>query len=262
MRFWGKFFGFIIGFMFGRIFGALLGLWLGHLYDKRAASGVGFRQVLGQAKNRQAIFFNTTFAVMGHVAKASGQVTETDIRIATLLMDQMRLTGEARKEAQQAFREGKSADFDLRSSLQAFRVITMGRKELVQMFIEIQIQTALSDGELDPAEHAILMTIAQELGYGRAQLDELLKRWQAEFRFHQTSGGNKTSITDAYSLLGITNEASDQEVKRAYRKLMNEHHPDKLVAKGLPPEMMELANRKAQDIQAAYDRVKSERGMR
>ena len=80
--------------------------------------------------------------------------------------------------------------------------------------------------------------------------------------FHQTSNGNKTSITDAYHLLGINAEATDQEVKRAYRKLMNEHHPDKLVAKGLPPEMMEIANRKAQDIQAAYDRVKSERGMR
>ncbi|MCH1929784.1 co-chaperone DjlA [Shewanella sp. A25] len=260
MRFSGKFFGFVIGYMFGRFFGALLGLWLGHLYDRRA--GGGFSQAIGQAKNRQRIFFNTTFAVMGHVAKASGRVTETDIRIATMLMDQMRLSGEARREAQQAFRDGKDADFDLRSSLQAFRAVTMGRQELLQMFIEIQIQTALSDGELDAAEHAILMTVAQELGYGKAQLDELLKRWQAEYRFHQTSNGNKTSITDAYNLLGINSNASDQEVKRAYRKLMNEHHPDKLVAKGLPPEMMEIAKTKAQDIQAAYDRVKSERGMR
>ena len=262
MRLWGKFFGFVIGFMFGRIFGALLGLWLGHLYDKRASGGASFSQILGQAKNRQGIFFNTTFAVMGHVAKASGRVTETDIRIATMLMDQMRLTGEARKEAQQAFREGKEPDFDLRSSLQAFRAVTQGRQELVQMFIEIQIQTALSDGELDAAEHAILMTVAQELGYGRGQLDELLKRWQAEYRFHQTSNGLKTSITDAYHLVCINPESTYHEVKRAYRKLMNEHHPDKLVAKGLPPEMMEIANRKAQDIQAAYDRVKSERGMR
>lgn len=93
MRLWGKFFGFVIGFMFGRFFGALLGLWLGHLYDKRASSGGSLSQILGQAKNRQSIFFNTTFAVMGHVAKASGHVTETDIRIATLLMDQLRLTG-------------------------------------------------------------------------------------------------------------------------------------------------------------------------
>ncbi|AQS39723.1 protein with DnaJ-like domain [Shewanella psychrophila] len=258
MRIWGKFFGFAIGFMFGRFIGGLIGLWLGHLYDKKSAQLSG---IIGKGANRQTLFFNTTFAVMGHVAKASGQVTENDIRIATMLMDQMQLKGEARKEAQKAFSEGKAIDFDIKACLKTFRIISMGRKELLQMFLEIQIQTALSDAELDPKEHAILLTIAQELGYSRSQLDELLKRWQAEFNFHK-GGGSQTSIEDAYDLLGMAESSSDQEVKRAYRKLMNEHHPDKLVAKGLPEEMMELANRKAQDIQAAYDRVKSDRGMR
>ncbi|MPY23527.1 co-chaperone DjlA [Shewanella psychropiezotolerans] len=259
MRIWGKFFGFAIGFMFGRIIGGLIGLWLGHLFDKKSAQLSG---IIGKGANRQTLFFNTTFAVMGHVAKASGQVTENDIRIATMLMDQMQLKGEARQEAQRAFSEGKASDFDIKACLKTFRIISMGRKELLQMFLEIQIQTALSDGELDPNEHAILLTIAQELGYSRSQLDELLKRWQAEFNFHKGGNGSQTSIEDAYDLLGMAESSSDQEVKRAYRKLMNEHHPDKLVAKGLPEEMMELANRKAQDIQLAYDRVKSDRGMR
>ena len=259
MRIWGKFFGFAIGFMFGRIIGGLIGLWLGHLFDKKSAQLSG---IIGKGANRQTLFFNTTFAVMGHVAKASGQVTENDIRIATMLMDQMQLKGEARQEAQRAFSEGKASDFDIKACLKTFRIISMGRKELLQMFLEIQIQTALSDGELDPNEHAILLTIAQELGYSRSQLDELLKRWQAEFNFHKGGNGSQTSIEDAYDLLGMAESSSDQEVKRAYRKLMNEHHPDKLVAKGLPEEMMELANRKAQDIQLAYDRIKSDRGMR
>ncbi|ACA85313.1 MULTISPECIES: co-chaperone DjlA [Shewanella] len=259
MRIWGKFFGFAIGFMFGRIIGGVIGLWLGHLYDKKSAQLSG---IIGSGANRQTLFFKTTFSVMGHVAKASGQVTETDIRIATMLMDQMQLKGEARAEAQAAFKEGKESDFDVKACLKTFRLISMGRKELLQMFLEIQIQTALSDAKLDPKEHEILLTIAQELGFSRIQLDELLKRWQAEFNFHQGGNNNQTSIEDAYSLLGLTEASSDQEVKRSYRKLMNEHHPDKLVAKGLPPEMMELAKTKAQDIQAAYDRVKTDRGMR
>ena len=96
MRIWGKVFGFIIGFMFGKVFGGLLGLWLGHLYDKRQR----LSSLIQDAGERQAIFFNTTFAVMGHVAKASGHVTEADIRVATLLMDKMQLTGRARQEAQ------------------------------------------------------------------------------------------------------------------------------------------------------------------
>lgn len=259
MRIWGKVFGFIIGYMFGRLGGAIFGLWLGHMYDRRQSSRAG----LGNSSKRQALFFNTTFAVMGHVAKASGQVTEVDIRIANALMDQMRLTGDARADAQAAFREGKESDFDIHACLKTFRLISMGRKELLQMFLEIQIQTALSDAKLDPKEHTILSTIAKELGFSQKQLDELLARWQAEFNFHQQGGaGHQTSVADAYDVLGMEESMSDQDIKRGYRKLMNEHHPDKLVAKGLPPEMMELAKTKAQDIQAAYDRVKSDRGMR
>lgn len=259
MRIWGKIFGFIIGFMFGRLFGGLLGLWLGHLYDKRQ----GFGSLVAKGRERQAQFFNTTFAVMGHVAKASGHVTEIDIRIATLLMDQMKLTGQARSDAQQAFRAGREADFNLQQTLADFRRLTLGRPELVQMFVEIQIQTALSDGELHSKEQAILTTIAKELGLRQQDLDALMNRWQAEFHHHASSNGSqKMKQHDAYSLLGLTETASDQEVKRAYRKLMNEHHPDKLVAKGLPEEMMTLAKAKTQDIQQAYESVKTARGMK
>ena len=259
MRIWGKFFGFAIGFMFGRLGGAIFGLWLGHMYDRHQSQKAGLS---GSAK-RQALFFNTTFAVMGHVAKASGHVTENDIRMASSLMDQLNLSGQARADAQAAFREGKESDFDLNACLKTFRLISMGRKEVLQMFLEIQIQTALSDAQLDQKERSILAIVAKELGFSQKQLDDLLARWQAEFNFHRSGGaGNQASIKDAYDLLGISESMSDQEVKRAYRKLMNEHHPDKLVAKGLPAEMMDLAKKKAQDIQAAYDRVKGDRGMR
>ncbi|MFT6124444.1 MAG: DnaJ like chaperone protein [Cellvibrionaceae bacterium] len=257
MRIWGKVFGFIIGYMFGRFFGAILGLWLGHAFDRRQ----GLTSIMRKGSERQAMFFNSTFAVMGHVAKASGRVTETDIRIATMLMDQMKLSGQSRIDAQTAFRQGRQADFDLLKQLELFRQATQGRVELAQMFLEIQIQTALADGELHANEKQILSVIATKLGLA-AQLDALLARWQAEFSHHQSPQGNKMPLTDAYVLLGVQESASDQDVKRTYRKLMNEHHPDKLVAKGLPEEMMELANTKAQDIQAAYERIKTSRGMR
>ncbi|GGP61702.1 co-chaperone DjlA [Shewanella saliphila] len=257
MRIWGKVFGFIIGFMFGRFFGAFLGLWLGHAYDKRQ----GLASLMRKGSERQAIFFNATFAVMGHMAKASGRVTENDIRIATMLMDQMKLTGQSRIDAQKAFRHGRQADFDLAKELEQFRHVTQGRAELSQMFLEIQIQTALSDGELHANEKHILSIIANKLGMA-SQLDALLARWQAEFSHHQSPQGNKMPLTDAYVMLGLADSASDQDIKRAYRKLMNEHHPDKLVAKGLPEEMMALAKTKAQDIQAAYECIKTSRGMR
>lgn len=256
MKYKGKLFGFLIGFMFGKIFGALLGLVVGHWLDKK------FARAVGNASKRQQVFFNTTFAVMGHVAKASGHVTEADIRLASGLMDQLRLDNDARRQAQQSFRDGKAADFDLKGNLRAFRLLSVGRNDLLQMFLEIQIQVALADGELHPNELKILRTVAAELGFSEQALEMLLGRWQAEFNFARKGNGGGSTLKDAYVLLGIEESATDQDVKKAYRKLMNEHHPDKLVAKGLPQEMMELAKRKAQDIQAAYEAVKAARGMR
>lgn len=257
MQMWGKFFGFVIGFMFGRLFGGLLGFWLGHLYDRKVAQlkGIG-----GNGAQRQALFFNSTFAVMGHIAKASGQVTKTDIKQASMMMDDMRLSGDARRNAQDAFSQGKASDFDLIGCLNTFKMISMGRRDLMQMFIEIQIQAAFADGELHPNEHRILVIVGKELGFSEVHLNELLKRWQTEFKMHR--GSEQVSEQDAYEMLGVTESSSDQQVKRAYRKLMNEHHPDKLVAKGLPEQMMQVAKAKAQDIQAAYDRVKTARGMK
>jgi DnaJ like chaperone protein len=69
-------------------------------------------------------------------------------------------------------------------------------------------------------------------------------------------------LADAYGVIGVSPEASDADVKKAWRKLMSQHHPDKLIAKGLPEDMVQLAKEKTQEIQAAYDRIKAARGMR
>jgi DnaJ like chaperone protein len=170
MKYKGKLFGFLIGFMFGKVFGALLGLVVGHWLDKKFAGGAG------AGSKRQQVFFSTTFAVMGHMAKASGRVTEADIRLASDLMNQLNLDAEARRQAQQAFRDGKAGDFDLKGNLRAFRLLSMGRNDLLQMFLEIQIQVALADGELHPNEHRILKVVASELGFSEALRNLLLIR--------------------------------------------------------------------------------------
>lgn len=265
MHIWGKILGFLFGFMLSKtLFGALLGLWLGHIFDR--GRGFNFNGLSGGKEDevsRQAAFFYTTFSVMGHVAKAKGQVTSHEIAFARAYMDKLGLSNELRQQAQDAFREGKSSGFPLKDRLVKFKRLMGNRHDLLLMFLEIQIQVAFSDGELDDAERSVLHSIAKHLGYSARELDNLLEMIVAGANFHQQAGRgyhqqqptSDQQLTNAYKVLGIDKSSAMPVIKKAYKKLMSQHHPDKLIAKGLPPEMMESAKQKTQDIQAAYDLI-------
>lgn len=271
MHYWGKIIGVVLAIASGFGFwGALIGLILGHGFDKASAR----RKFAGamNKRDRQIIFFASTFQILGHLTKSKGRVTETDIQLASNLMDRMQLHGETRKAAQQAFREGKSPNFPLRDVLKQLRIACYGRFDLIQMFLEIQLQAAFADGNLHPNERKVLFIIAEELGISKTQFEQFLVMIQGGRQFgqgysQQQSGGyyqqsQGPTIEDACQVLGVSIDDDPTKIKRAYRKLMSEHHPDKLIAKGLPPEMMEIAKQKAQSIQAAYDLIKKERGFK
>ncbi|WP_282177283.1 co-chaperone DjlA [Vibrio nereis] len=283
MHIFGKILGGFFGFLFGNLFGALLGVFIGHQFDKArrlrdAGFNSGFAGGPSQAE-RQEEFFKAAFAVMGHLAKAKGQVTRQEIELASTMMDRMNLHGEQRRAAQDAFREGKGADFPLETVLQRVRISAGGRFDLMQFFLELQISAAFADGEIHPSERQVLHKVAKGLGFSSEQLEQRLRMQEAAFRFqhggfgghagggqsHQSGGSwqqasTADQLSDAYKVLGVDSSADAKAVKRAYRKLMNEHHPDKLMAKGLPPEMMNVAKEKAQEIQNAYDLIKKAKG--
>lgn len=281
----GKILGVFFGMLFGGPLGALFGLFLGHQFDKaRRLNQAGFHRTgFGGANQhqRQEEFLNAAYAVMGHVAKAKGQVTKEEIQLATIMMDRMNLDSEQKRAAQEAFREGKSADFPLDRVLEKVRISSGGRHDLLQFFLELQISAAFADGSVHPSERDVLHRIAQGLGFSAQQLEQRLRMQEAAFRFQQGGGfgggqyqggqhsaggwqqaNSASQLSDAYDVLGISEEADAKAVKRAYRKLMNEHHPDKLMAKGLPPEMMNVAKEKSQEIQNAYDLIKKVKGFK
>ncbi|MCV5989723.1 co-chaperone DjlA, partial [Escherichia coli] len=113
---------------------------MGHQFDKARRlsqagfSTGGFGKGPSQAQ-RQEEFFKAAFAVMGHVAKAKGQVTKEEIQLATAMMDRMNLHGEQRRAAQDAFREGKESDFPLEDVLVRVKISTAGRFDLLQFFL-------------------------------------------------------------------------------------------------------------------------------
>ncbi|ELY2509264.1 co-chaperone DjlA [Cronobacter sakazakii] len=270
MQYWGKLVGGLTGLLVGGgVWGVILGLVIGHMIDKaRSRRTVWFTS----QQERQSLFFATTFEVMGHLTKSKGRVTEADIQVATQFMDRMNLHGASRDAARNAFRVGKENGYPLRDKMRQLRSVCFGRFDLIRMFLEIQIQTAFADGSLHPKERDVLYVIGEELGISRMQFDQFLRMMQggAQFGSGQQYWHNGDAqqaprgptLEDACNVLGVKTTDDATTIKRAYRKLMSEHHPDKLVAKGLPPQMMQMAQQKAQEIQKAYDMIKSAKGFR
>lgn len=278
MPIWGRLLGLIFGMMFLKIPGAILGFFVGYMFDKGYSQDFGRMGGFGRffssqdALQQQAIFFHSLFAALGHLAKSDGKVTESEIKVASRLMDDMQLQGQARQEAQQAFREGKSRDFPIADILKQLYESCHGRRDILQVFLEILIQAAFADGRLANEEYRVLEKVAKALGFVRRDLDYLIAMFEAEVRFrsqgrgsHQRQGTQQSSgpsLEDAYAVLGVTASDDEKAIKRAYRKRMSEHHPDKLASKGLPEQAMEIAKSKAQDIQAAYELIKERRGFK
>jgi DnaJ like chaperone protein len=271
MNWTGKIIGAVLGYLLSRRpAGVLLGLVLGHLLDQHLARRRGAPQMHAPAV--RAAFFRATFMVMGYVAKSDGRVSEQDIAAARRIFGQFRLNEADTRAAMDLYTQGKQAGFDAEAMLAEFATACRGRPEVLRMFLEIQIRAALMADGLQGRTRATLVHIATALGVGAMEFAHL----EAFLRFQAHGGGYggagaggpragpgwQGPLDEAYEVLGVRPTASDAEVKRAYRKLMSENHPDKLVARGLPEAMLEVAKQKTQAIQAAWERVREARGMR
>ncbi|MCG6863699.1 MAG: co-chaperone DjlA [Chromatiaceae bacterium] len=267
MAWWGKLVGGAFGFMVGGPLGALLGSVLGHGLDRGIAQQDGAEQLnTGERERVQAAFFTATFSVMGHVAKADGRVSEREIALAEAVMARMELSPEKRRAAIELFKQGKAEGFPLDDVLGQLRRECHRRRTLVQMFLEIQIQAAYADGLPGPYEKRLLLHICSRLGISEVlcrQLEQLV-RLQRQFapgsagerwRTTQRPVAKGPTLDQAYAVLGVEHTSTDAEVKRAFRRLLSQHHPDKLVSKGLPEEMMKLATEKTREIRQAYEAI-------
>jgi len=266
----GKLVGGVLGFIVsgGSIIGAAIGAFVGHQFDRglsrgdRAGESAGTGQFSGA--ERQAVFFETTFLVMGYVAKADGRVTEEEIRAARSIMHRMQLRPEAVRRAIDLFTEGKQSDTNIEPRVRRLRQVCGRQPELIQAFLEIQLEIALSQDNISVAERNVLWRIADILGVGRVALAQIEAVLRAQRSFGQGFAGpsRDADLQAAYQALGVDSKATDKEVKTAYRRLMNQHHPDKLVAKGLPDSMMEVAKERTREIRSAYEVIKERRGIK
>ena len=266
MRYLGRIIGFILGFRFGGFFGGLFGFWLGYQIDKYLK--------IGQSSNekRQQVFFDTTFLVMGHVAKADGTVSVAEINKAKEIMQRLNLSTSQKEKAKDLFNQGKENDFDIDLALAHFRNVVGSRNNLAMMFLEIQISASLADGNIHPLEREILLKVCSAIGVPQVLFEQIVNMIIAGQNFSQSSGYSHSGqssqqnpeiqLEQAYQTLGLSPSATDAEIKRAYRKLISQHHPDKLQAKGLPDEMLKIAADKTHAIKQAYEIIKNSRNFK
>jgi DnaJ like chaperone protein len=269
----GKVVGGFLGLAAGGPLGAMLGTALGHGLDRGLEKLARNAQLPpGDRQRIQSAFFTATFSTMGHLAKADGRVSEAEIALAESVMAQLRLSEEMRSAAIKLFRQGKAPEFDLAAVTETFRRECRGQRALIQMFLEVQIQAAYVDGEPSAAQRRVLEQIRATLGIPELLFRQLETLVRLQRQFAGASGpqagrsgtrgrppAKGPSLNQAYALLGVSPKDSDATIKRAYRRLLSQHHPDKLVSKGLPEEMMKMATQKTHEIRRAYEMIQEAR---
>lgn len=247
----GAYFGYSLTHAAGLGFwGMLIGFWLGARFDRGYTDvnqNGSYFFAMSHSKV-QKIFFNTSFAVMGHIAKSDGVVSANEIKVAEDFMRQLNMNMAAKKEAKIAFTRGKSPSFNLQQELDNLLQTCGGQIVLLRLFLDIQHKAAAADG-LSASKIKLLNQINERLGFS------------SSYQKSYSSAKSRSSIDDAYTTLGVKANDSDDTIKRAYRKLMSKNHPDKLVSQGLPKEMIKIANEKTSAIQAAYAAIKKHRGI-
>ncbi len=253
----------VIGAVLGAIFGGFPGLFFGGLLGYVARAAVQ-HSLIGGLRVAQSQLLDSTFAIMGALCKADNVVSRDEIKAVEQIFRMLKLQGEQSEQAKAAFNRGKQPNFDLDTAVDQFARISRGRGPLLQLFLQLQCMAVAADGRIDPAEHAMLVRIARRLGLGEADVSQLEALLRAATGGPSAAGSepSKDRIADAYAALGVTPASSAAEIKRAYRKLISQNHPDKLAARGLPESMRAVAEERSREINSAYDLIKAARNIK
>ncbi|WP_417420454.1 co-chaperone DjlA [Halomonas sp.] len=232
----------------GLLIGGALGWWLGRRLGRR----------LMEARMRlQEGFLESIFSVMGCLCQADGKVTDGELGVAEKLFDQMHLQGEQRAKARAAFERGRADNFDLDAELASVGRLTRNQPVMRQVFLQVQLSAIAADGVLHPEEHTMILRVARGIGCSETEVQQI------EAMLHgaaaNSQGASEEALKDAYRVLGVSEDASDAEIKKAYRRLMSQNHPDKLAGKGLPESMREVAQARTSEIGNAYERIRKAR---
>ncbi|WP_147305012.1 co-chaperone DjlA [Alkalilimnicola ehrlichii] len=257
---WGRMLAAIVGWLVAGLWGAIIGLVFGTAFDyARLLWRFGdYSWRSAERSLRERRYLIGLFAVMGQLAKVDGRVSEYEVAAARAIMSELGLSEDERRRAVNLFTWGKRPGLPLRTLVVYTRRSCADGADR-ERFLNLQVRVALANGSPAPEQVKVLKRICRGLGINPVRLDQLLRR--------QRGGQDaprkviRQTLQKAYDLLGIPETATDQEVKRAYRRCVSRHHPDRMVAQGLSDSEVQAAARRTHEIREAYNEIRRVRNL-
>jgi DnaJ like chaperone protein len=276
----GKLIGALIGLLlFRHPFGLVLGAFFGHLWDIGALRPQ-------PARGASNSFILPLFALAGAIAKSDGRVSEQEIAATENLMARMQLTADQRASAIERFAAGKQPGFAVHLTIADLKAWAGGRRDLAFLLLDMLLDIVYAEGPLAPNKFVLVRKLCWSLGVHERELAALAAMRGYAYAAQGTGAGagsyggqrygssrpgdhyeqssretpRRPGDKDPYAVLGLASDANEREIKRAYRKLISQHHPDKLG--DVPEELKRRAEERAREINAAYERLREQRGIK
>jgi DnaJ like chaperone protein len=256
----GKVIGGAVGWAIGGPLGMIAGVAFGNLFDRaeQFTTDRGFQSDTpspgagGYSREQQSqmVFFVGAFSMLARIATIDGRLVVEEQRKVEEFIDQdLKLDMQSRSAALRVFHAALSGGGTFEQFAVQFQQNFSHEPALLELMIDIFYRIAAADGVINAAEEQLIEQAARIFRISEALLDSIRRRY---------SGGSGSS-SRAYAVLGLEKDATVDEIKKAYRKLSIEFHPDTVASKGLPEEFTKFATEKFRAIQEAYDALKAER---
>lgn len=247
MSVWGKVIGGVAGFALGGPFGALMGAFAGHQMDKMRSS-LPQNESAFDTEDRQMVFTMAVIVLGAKLAKVDGRVTSDEVDTFKKVFS---IPSSEAVEVGRLFNEAKQDAAGYEPYARQIAQIFGGNRQMLEGLLGALFHVAMADGQYHPAEKEYLSKVAIIFGFS-----------MREFQRLEDTFINKEESEDPYTILDIKPDVSDDELKKHYRKLIMENHPDKLMSQGLPQEFIDLANERMATFNAAYDHINKMRGIK
>ena len=246
MSIWGRLIGGAAGFALGGPIGAILGVMAGGAFDRRSRTKSSFNFNRIDNNQKQQIFTISFIILSAKLAKSDGQVTDDEIRA---FKEKFKVPKSELNKVSKIFNEAKKDSYGYKEIANQVGNLFSDNKILLEELLNNLFFIAASDGNISVNEVDLLKSISKSFKFSEKDFQ----------RIFQSNLNNKDS--DPYKVLGVNRSSTDAEIRKKWIKLNKEHHPDNLIAKGMPKEFIKQSNKELAAINIAYDKIKEVRGI-